>query len=170
MRLSGALDAVAICAGDEGGIDIYGRIALRTREINILPDLIETSLLHTPPLLFLGQCKCERLDSRIGRPKIVEFQGSVSACLDKYSGNSRPPSNRVPENYYERSETCVRIVFTTASYAEPASAFAKSVGIFIVDGQQIAQFMLRHKIGLVADHLQWRVDKKTLMNWINKPI
>ncbi len=170
MLLSGASDAIAICAADEGGIDIYGRIALRNREANILPGLIETSLLHTPTLLFMGQCKCERLDSRIGRPKLVEFQESVRACLDKYSGNPRPPSNRVPGNYFGSSETCVRVVFTTASYADPAVAYAQSVGIFIVDGQQIAQFMLRHKVGLAYDQEQWGVSRESLICWIGKSL
>jgi hypothetical protein len=164
MHLSGANDSIAICSRDEGGIDIYGRIPLGSADQRVHEGILHTSLLDKQ-ILFLGQCKRYKLSARIGRPDIDAFYASTAACLNKYEGNARPPSNRVPPAYYQTRETCVRVFFTTTDYTNEAREAAKSHDIVLVNGQQIAQFLVYHQIATVKAGGVPNVDGRLLCSW-----
>jgi hypothetical protein len=121
MMLSGACEMTALCTGDEGGIDFYGRIEVRQPSERIPKGVIHTTILPRK-LLVLGQAKCYSLDTRIGRDEIQKFYGQVFDCLKQYEGNARPPSHRVPASYYQRGELALGVFVTTASGGHPKPA------------------------------------------------
>ena len=86
--LSGAREMKALCTGDEGGIDLYGRLELRQPSSRIPAGIIYTTLLPKE-LLVLGQAKLYQRHARIGRPEIQKFKGQIHDCLKKYEGNER---------------------------------------------------------------------------------
>src|SRR5258708_19530891 len=76
------------------------------------------------------------------------FNGAVEHCLSQYEGNHHPPSKRVPSSFYRKNETCIRLFFTTADYTDTAVGAAKAMDIILINGPQIAQFLVYHKVGL----------------------
>lgn len=163
MHLSGASDAHAICSVDDGGIDIYGRLPLRIPEAGISQNLIETCLLNKR-YLFLGQCKCYSRATLIGRPDLDSFHGAAGHCLSQYDGNPRPPSHRVPSTFYRKNEPCIRLFFTTADFAGTAVGAAISMDIILINGKQIAEFLVYHNIGLSGCN-DITVDQARLIEW-----
>ena len=145
MRLSGAKDAFAQCANDDGGIDVYGRLPIRLSDPKVSGGLLRSIILEKS-VLFLGQCKCQSGD--IGPGEINDFHGAAADCLRQYEGNLNPPSHRVPASYYRRQEMCICVFFTTADYTEKAVTKATSLDITLVNGRQIAEFLVYHKIGI----------------------
>lgn len=166
MLLSGAHEVFAGCTNDDGGIDIHGRIQLRVGDIDVREGLLQTALLQKEGgFLFLGQCKCYKLDGSIGPDAISEFDGSVRDCLRKYEGNDRPPSHRLADNYYKKDEACIRVFFTTATYSDKASSKAKSLDIIAVTGHQLAEFLVYHGVGLVESDGNQLLDPIELAKW-----
>lgn len=165
MALSGATEYFVTGHSDEGGIDIFGRVPLRMRDSAVPGSLLHTSLLERQ-LLFLGQCKCESPNTRLGRPPITSFSAAVVDCLGKYEGNSHPPTQGVPLAYFRTRETCISVFFTTADYTGEAEAAAAASDVILVDGKQIAGFLLYHEIGLKETSGGTRtIDKRLLEAW-----
>lgn len=147
---SGASPMVATCSGDDGGIDLYGRLPLRPSDVTVSPALLRTTLLEKEVLL-LGQCKRFASDARIGRPVLQQFLGAVQSCLNQYEGNHRPPSRRVPPDFYRRGEICIPIFMTTAEYADTGASEAQSNGLILVEGRELAQFLIARRVGIVEE-------------------
>ena len=165
MLLSGAKEAFAGCTNDDGGIDIYGRIQLRLSDEYVRSGILQTAILQKS-LLLLGQCKCHQPEKLIEPSDLREFSGAVNDCLNQYEGNHQPPSHRVPPSYYRRGETCIPVFFTTASFSDRASAVARSNDITLVDGKNVAQFLIYHRVA-VATHVDGSVgiDAAALAPW-----
>lgn len=166
MHLSGATVARATCSPDDGGIDIYGRIPLRNPDPLIARNLIGTTILNKG-LLFLGQCKCHDPKLRIGRPDLDNFHGAVKHCLSQYEGNHHPPNQRVPPDFYRAHETCVQLFFTTGEFADTAIGAANAMDTILINGYQIAQFLIYHKIG-VSVRGRAAIDQSALAAWAYK--
>ncbi len=165
VQLSGAHEMRALCTGDEGGIDFYGRLMVRPPEGTVEPGILYTTILPKR-VLILGQAKRYMMGQRIGRPEIQTFKGQVEECLEKYAGNARPPSHRVPASYYERGEPCLGVFMTTAAFAETAEGSAFASGIILVDGIQLAQFLVHHRVGLRCDGGRYMFDGEVFEGWL----
>lgn len=165
MVLSGAREMTALCTGDEGGIDFYGRLQIRQSSPQIPRGIIFTTLLPKE-LLVLGQAKRYERRVRIGRPDIQQFKGQILDCLKKYEGNQCPPTHRVPDSYYRRDEPCLGVYVTTASYAETASECVEASGIVLVSGLQLSQFLAFHRVGVVQNENIYRFDKDEFAIWL----
>lgn len=163
MHLSGASDAHATCSADDGGIDVYGRLPLRNPDATLSQNLIGTCLLNKR-YLFLGQCKCYSLATRIGRPELDSFHGATEHCLSQYEGNHRPPSHRIPSTFYLKNESCIRLFFTTADYSDTAIGAANAMDIILINGKQIADFLIYHNIGLSGSS-EITLDQEQLIEW-----
>jgi hypothetical protein len=144
---SGASPVVATCSGDDGGIDLYGRLPLRPSDLTVPPGLLQTTLLPKE-ILVLGQCKRFDPDSRIGRSELQKFLGAVRDCLNQYDGNARPPSRRVPREFYRRGELCIPVFLTTAEYAETSAGEADANDLVLVAGRAMAEFLVGHRVGI----------------------
>lgn len=165
MMLSGAREMKALCTGDEGGIDFYGRLEIRPPSSNIPAGLMHTTVLPKE-LLVLGQAKRNHPDVRIGRPAIQQFKGQIQDCLKQYEGNQFPPSHRVPESYYLRDEPFLGVFVTTASFAETADESVGASGIVLVPGARLSQFLAFHRVGIVEDAASYRFDESAFFNWL----
>jgi hypothetical protein len=168
MHLSGAKEAFAQCTNDDGGIDIYGRLPIRLSDPKVRTGLLRSAILEKS-VLFLGQCKCQT--SHVEPGDINNFQGAAEDCLRKYEGSNHPPSHRVPDAYYKSREMCIRVFFTTASYTQKATSKAESLDIAIVNGRQIAEFLIYHGIGLmrVPELNTYQIDPAVLLAWVTHP-
>lgn len=165
MVLSGAGEMKALCTGDEGGIDFYGRLQVRQSSLLIPEGIIHTTLLPKD-LLVLGQAKRYQRQARVGRPDIQQFKGQVNDCLKKYEGNQRPPSHRVPDSYYSRDEPYLGVFVTTASFAETASECVEASGIVLIHGIQLSQFLAFHRVGIAEDENGFRFDQEKFAIWL----
>lgn len=167
MMLSGAREMKALCTGDEGGIDFYGRLQIRQASSQIPEGIMFTTLLPKD-LLVLGQAKRHDQRVRVGRPEIQQFKGQVHDCLRKYEGNLSPPSHRVPDSYYFRDEPYLGAYITTASFADTASECAVGSGIILVPGLKLSQFLAFHRIGIVPDKGVIRFDRDAFKAWLGE--
>jgi hypothetical protein len=165
MVLSGAQEMKALCTGDEGGIDFYGRLAIRQPSVLIPKGIIHTTLLPKE-LLVLGQAKLYQRHVRVGRPDIQQFKGQVQDCMKQYEGNQRPPTHRVPESYYRRDEPFLGVFVTTASFAETATACVEASGIVLIPGVPLSQFLAFHHVGIVRDEKGFRFDQNEFDLWL----
>jgi restriction endonuclease Mrr len=147
IELAGAHEMRALCTGDEGGIDFYGRLLVRPPSSKVTPGIVYTTILPKA-VLVLGQAKRYPKDQRIGRPEIQKFKGQIEECLEKYPGNPRPPAHRVPGTYYERGEPHLGVFVSTASFAETAAGSAYASGVTLVGGRQLAQFLIQNRVGV----------------------
>jgi hypothetical protein len=164
----GALDMVANCSGDDGGIDIYGRLPLRTPDVNLRPGLLESTLLPNE-LLVLGQCKRYSAGARIGRPDLQKFLGAVNDCLNQYEGNARPPSQRLPSSFYRRNEPCVKVFITTAEYADTGHEEAHANDVVLIEGDVLAQFLAARRIGVDWDSAEViSFSERKFSDWIQR--
>lgn len=167
VRLSGGYDMRALCTGDEGGIDFYGRLEVRQRSDRIPAGILYTTILPRN-LLVLGQAKRYPSDSKIGRPDIQKFKGQLDDCLRKYEGNARPPTHRVPESYYKRNESFLGVFATTGSFAGPAITSAESNGIVLVTGRQLAHFLAFQRVGIVEQQQNgFQFDGNEFARWVS---
>jgi hypothetical protein len=166
MMLSGACEMTALCTGDEGGIDFYGRIEIRQPSGRVPKGVIHTTILPRK-LLILGQAKCYGLDTRIGRDVIQQFHGQLSDCLTKYEGNARPPSHRVPASYYNRGEAALGVFVTTASFTETAAAAAEGFGYVLISGLKLAQFLCFKRVGIVDDGRKYEFHPQLFHSWLS---
>jgi hypothetical protein len=166
MMLSGAREMKALCTGDEGGIDFYGRLEIRPPASNIPTGLMHTTVLPKE-LLVLGQAKRYQLNARIGRPEIQLFKGQLRDCLKKYEGNQCPPSHRIPDSYYKRDEPFLGVYVTTASFAETADECVYASGIVLVPGTRLSQFLAFHRVGIVEDEGSYRFDENKFSLWLD---
>ena len=164
VHLLGGRESYALCAGDEGGIDIFGRFPLR------MPDpLVDRRLL--PPilsdraLLFMGQCKCLSPHSSVGPDAIRDFQTAVHDALTKYEGNPRPPSHRLPETYYRSNETTLKFLLTSGEISPKAAGSAAAGDIVTLAGAQIAQILLSRGVGVVEEDGEPQLDPARLGQW-----
>lgn len=167
MMLSGAREMRALCTGDEGGIDFYGRIPVREASRRIPEGMMFTTLLPKS-LLVLGQSKRFERHTRIGRPAIQQFKGQLFDCVNKYDGNRSPPTHRVPDSYYFRNEPCLGVFVTTASFAETAKECVEASGIVLVPGVQFSQFLAFHRIGIVNNGDFFQFDQGEFTAWISE--
>ena len=71
LTLAGASESFATEAGDEGGIDIYGRLPIRPASATVPSSILATSILERD-LLFFGQSKCIGIKAEV-RPPSVYF-------------------------------------------------------------------------------------------------
>jgi hypothetical protein len=165
MALSGGQDMKALCTGDEGGIDFYGRLPIRQPSALIPRGILHTTLLPKE-LLVLGQAKLYQRHVRVGRPDIQLFKGQVQDCMKQYEGNQRPPSHRVPESYYDRDEPFLGVFVTTASFAETATACVEASGIVLIPGVKLSQFLAFHHVGIVHDEKGFRFDQSDFSLWL----
>lgn len=147
LVMSGASHMVATCSGDDGGIDLYGRLPLRPPDPAMRRGLLQTTLLAKEVLL-LGQCKRYDRVARIGRPVLQQFLGAVRDCLNQYEGNPRPPSRRVPVDFYRRGEICIPVFMTTAEYADTGAGEALGNDVVLVQGRELAEFLVAHRVGI----------------------
>ena len=149
MVIQGASEAVAIAGGDEGGIDVYGRLPLRLHDPEVPEHLIRSTFLRTD-LLFLGQCKRYAASAPVGRPDIQQFVSQVADCLIQYEHFSgRIPSHHVPFGCYRKKELALLMFFTTSSFSAGAISAADGHDILLIDGRQIAELMIFNGVGLV---------------------
>lgn len=170
MRLSGATEAFASCASDDGGIDVYGRIPLGLNDDRVKSGILSTAIVQMS-MFFLGQCKCYSPSEVIGPAQIREFYGSVEACRNKYEHNPKPPRHRVPDSYYKRGETSISILFSTGTFSEKAVAAAEADGIVLVTGRQIAQFLVHHRVVIIErEDGTLAVDGNALEAWATRLI
>ena len=169
LRLAGATEAFALRTHDEGGIDFFGRIPLRNQSENIPETLLRTPLLKHQ-LLILGQAKRNDPNSCIGRPEIQKFSEQIRECLAKYQDNPDPPKMRVPSNYYIQNEPCLPIFITTASFSGrvPGTAFAN--GILLIEGQELAEFLLAKRIGVINDQSGLAFSGVLMSQWVRDQI
>lgn len=167
MLLSGASEMKALCTGDEGGIDFYGRIEVRRPSESIPKGVIYTTILPRK-LLILGQAKCYNLDARIGREAIQQFHGQVLDCLKKYEGNTRPPSHRVRASYYQRGELTLGVFITTASFTDTAVASAEGLGYVLIPGHKLAQFLCFKQVGIIEYGGKYLFDPQVFQSWLSK--
>lgn len=169
LAKSGASCVFATCSGDDGGIDLYGRLPLRPPDPAVRPGLLQTSLLPQE-ILVLGQCKRYAQGARIGRSELQKFHAAVEDCLKKYEGNARPPSHRVPDKFYRRGEICIRVFITTAEYTDTAEGEAESNDIFLVYGRQLAEFLVMHQVGLDkdSDSGYFVFNEEAFSNWLQE--
>jgi hypothetical protein len=165
LRLAGAREMRALCTGDEGGIDFYGRLEVRQPSERIPAGILYTTILPKD-LLILGQAKRYSLDTRIGRPEIQLFKEQIRDCLEKYEGNERPPTHRVPESYYGSGEPSLGVFVTTASFAETATHSARSSGVVLVTGIQLAQFLAFHRVGIAQRDGNLHFDDSAFTHWL----
>lgn len=165
IMLSGAREMKALCTGDEGGIDFYGRLEIRPPSSSIPAGLMHTTILPKE-MLVLGQAKRNHPDVRIGRPAIQQFKGQIQDCLKKYEGNQSPPSHRVPDSYYFRDELCLGVFVTTASFAETADESVGASGIVLVTGTRLSQFLAFRRVGIVEEEGNFRFDEKEFSVWL----
>jgi hypothetical protein len=165
LMLSGAREMKALCTGDEGGIDFYGRLEIRPPSSSIPVGLMHTTILPKE-LLVLGQAKRHQPEVRVGRPDIQQFKGQIHDCLKKYEGNQSPPSHRVPGAYYFRDEPFLGIFVTTASFAETASECVEASGIVLVPGVRLSQFLAFHRVGIVEEEGSYRFDEAEFSTWL----
>jgi restriction endonuclease len=165
MVLSGAQEMKALCTGDEGGIDFYGRLPIRQPSALIPKGLIHTTLLPKE-LLVLGQAKRYQRNARVGRPDIQQFKGQLQDCMKQYEGNERPPTHRVPESYYKRDEPFLGVFVTTASFAETATTCVEASGIVLIPGVPLSQFLAFHHVGIVQDEKGFRFDQNEFDRWL----
>jgi hypothetical protein len=165
MMLSGAREMKALCTGDEGGIDFYGRLEIRPSSTSIPAGLMHTTVLPKE-LLVLGQSKRHQPEWRVGRPEIQQFKGQLHDCLKKYEGNQWPPSHRVPESYYLRDEPFLGVFVTTSSFAETASESVEASGIVLVPGTRLAQFLAFRRVGIVEEEGSYRFDEREFSVWL----
>jgi hypothetical protein len=165
MVLSGAQEMKALCTGDEGGIDFYGRLPIRQPSALIPKGLIHTTLLPKE-LLVLGQAKLYQRHARVGRPDIQQFKGQVQDCMKQYEGNPRPPTHRVPESYYRRDEPFLGVFVTTASFAETATTCVEASGIVLIPGVPLSQFLAFHHVGIRQDEKGFRFDQNEFDLWL----
>ena len=166
MVLSGAREMKALCTGDEGGIDFYGRLEIRPASSSIPAGLMHTTILPKE-LLVLGQAKHYQPNARVGRPDIQQFKGQIQDCLKKYEGNQRPPAHRVPESYYLRDEPFLGVFVTTASFAETATESVEASGIVLVPGARLSQFLAFRRVGIVEDEGSYRFDENDFSSWLD---
>jgi hypothetical protein len=146
MRLSGATEAIAGCASDDGGIDVYGRIPLRRTNIEMPAGLLPAVILGRP-LLYVAQCKCYARGNPIGRETLDLFAGEVSIALQKYHAAHRP-SHAVPAAYYSPNETCLRVFFTTTTYTADAIDCDAALDMMLLGGREISGFLMSHDVGV----------------------
>lgn len=165
MVLSGSREMRALCTGDEGGIDFYGRLPIRQPSSRIPEGILFTTLLPKD-LLLLGQAKRYGRHARIGRPEIQQFKAQVLDCLNKYEDNQSPPTHRVPDSYYSRNEPCLGVFVTTASFAETADEYVEPSGIVLVPGMKLSQFLAFHRVGVVQDVDVLRFDQDKFAAWL----
>ena len=151
VALSGGEQMRVLCTGDEGGIDFYGRLAIRPPSPRVDAGILYTTIVPAR-LLVLGQAKRFSRDAMIGRPEIQKFKGQIDDCLDKYDENPLPPTHRVPGSFYIRGEPCLGIFVTTASFTETAAGAVAASGVVLVSGVQLAQFLLMHNVGVVKEY------------------
>lgn len=166
LKMSGAEDAQASCSSDDGGIDIFGRILIGRHTPNIDTKLLETNILSSKRILFLGQAKKYSKHSKIGRPDLQKFSQAVTDCLNQYEGNSLPPSHGVPRNYYMKRELCIPIFMTTSDFSNKAEAAALSYDMMIITGREIAEFLCSREVGFVRDGTDYRFDKDLFHAWL----
>jgi hypothetical protein len=169
LHLAGAIDAFALRTIDEGGIDFYGRIPLRNQSGNIPETLLRTPLLKHN-LFLLGQAKQYNLDSSVGRPEIQKFGGQVKECLSQYAGNTDPPRKRVPAEYYIPNEPCLPIFITSASFSDRVPGTAIANGILTIDGLELAEFLLAHRIGVVLEAGKYSFSAELFRTWVKEQI
>jgi hypothetical protein len=165
MLLSGACEMKALCTGDEGGIDFYGRIEVRQSSEGIPKGVIHTTILPRK-LLILGQAKRYGLDTKVGREVIQQFHGQVVDCLKQYEGNTRPPSHRVPSSYYHRGELALGVFITTGSFTDAAVASAAGLGYEIIHGQKLAQFLCFKRVGIIEQGGNYVFDPQVFRAWL----
>jgi hypothetical protein len=168
LKLAGATEAFALRTIDEGGIDFFGRIPIRNQSDNIPSTLLRTSLLKHD-LLLLGQAKRNNLNSSIGRPEIQKFGGQVKECISQYAGYTDPPRMRVPENYYKPGEPCLPIFITTASFSDRVPGSLAN-GILTINGQELAEFLLAHRIGVIFEAGSYSFVKELFRSWVKEQI
>lgn len=165
LVLSGAHEMKALCTGDEGGIDFFGRLMVRPPSDQIAPGLLYTTILPKQ-LLILGQAKRFSKDFRVGRPDIQKFKGQIADCMEKYAGNTRPPSHRVPPDYYQVREPHLGVFITTSQFAETAGTCVEASGVVLVAGFELAHHLVRHRVGVdtIGDGVRFSKDK--LAQWL----
>jgi hypothetical protein len=169
LRLAGATEAFALRTHDEGGIDFFGRIPLRNQSENIPETLLRTALVKQP-LLILGQAKRIDPNSCIGRPEIQKFSQQVRECLAKYPDNPDPPKKRVPSNYYTQNEPCLPIFITTASFSGRVTNADYPNGILLIEGQELAEFILARRIGIIKDKDGLAFSGVLMSQWVRDQI
>lgn len=167
LVLTGGSEARALCTGDEGGIDFYGRLPVRGPDDAVPSGLVYTTLLPKA-LLVLGQAKRYPCDAKIGRPAIQLFKGQIDDCVKKYEGNQQPPSHRVPESFYDRGEPCLGVFVTTASFAETAESATAASGVHLVDGLRLAQFLVYHRVGVELGATGDRFSREAFSAWLSE--
>jgi hypothetical protein len=167
LLLAGAYEMRALCTGDEGGIDFYGRLEIRQNSPRLTPDIAHTNILPKK-LLVLGQAKRYSRDARIGRPDIQQFKGQLGDCAMKYEGSTRPPTHRVPDGYYLRNEPFLGVFATTASFADTAHESTEASGIVLIDGVRLAQFLGFHQVGAAIDESGPRFDPAVFAAWLEE--
>jgi restriction endonuclease Mrr len=139
---NGASDANVTLHGDDGGIDIYGRIPILVGDPE-LPEGLVRSTLSVRDILFLGQCKRYGTDARIDRGELQKFAGQARDCLTKYRGLlKRKPTHSLPDAYYNEEELCLTLFLASCGFTEGAVAYADSVNMVLADGRLLAELML----------------------------
>ena len=164
LLLAGACEMHALCTGDEGGIDFYGRLEIRQYSARLAPDIAHTNILPKK-LLVLGQAKRYASEARIGRPEIQQFKGQLDDCIKKYEGNAKPPTHRVPDHYYLRNEPYLGVFTTTASFADTAQESTEASGVILVGGVKLAQFLAFHRVGAAGDDIP-HFDDAVFTAWV----
>ena len=165
VELAGAHEMRALCTGDEGGIDFYGRLMVRPPSNRIAAGIVYSTILPKA-VLILGQAKRYSRDQRIGRPEIQKFKGQIDDCLEKYAGNPVPPSHRVPDSYYERGEPYLGVFVSTASFAATAEGSVCASGVSLVGGTQLAQFLVQNRVGISCDGETYQFEPKEFEAWL----
>jgi len=167
LKMSGAYEAYASCADDDGGIDIYGRISIGKPIETIDAKLLETNILSGKKVLLLGQAK--KYDKmKIGRPEIQSFLEAVNMCINQYEGNPLPPSHRVPMEYYRKNELFIPVFMTASDFSNKAEAAALSRNLVTVMGRQIAEFLCSRNIGFIKEDGEYRFSKEIFHEWLMK--
>lgn len=162
MLRVGAVDAYVSQAADDGGVDFYGRIPVLLGDASVPPGLVRTTL-EVRPVLYLGQAKRFSEKAMIGRPELQKFAGQVSDCIRQYPLMTKPPSHRVPENYYRKGEVCMPFFITTAQFSGDAQDYAQSVNMIIADGRLIAELLVYWGFGTKSLS---EVDADSVVDWV----
>lgn len=165
LSAAGASEVHVTDQGDEGGIDIYGRIPVLLGDPAVPSSLIRTTM-SMRDIFFLGQSKRYASQSRIDRPEIQKFARQVQDCLAKYPDSAKPPGNRVPGDYFTEREPCISFFLTTATFTSGARDYANSVNMVLADGRLLSEMVVYW--GLGAHELPEGAEADEIKQWAHE--
>ena len=70
----------------------------------------------------------------------------------------------MPPDFYRKNEGCILLYFTTADFAETAVGAANAMDIILINGRQIAEFLVYQGIGITGN-INTVISREALETW-----